>query len=122
MPMPEITITEFADVIREQMRAEMRVHRVEVEAVLKEVKTEVNAGRREQRAQHRELVALVAELSETVTGQTSTVNELAATRATWTRRVQLAVRACRWLFNSAPGLTATAISVAGATAAAIALL
>jgi thiamine pyrophosphate-dependent acetolactate synthase large subunit-like protein len=115
--MPDVTITEFANAIRAEMRAEMRVHRTEVEGALKDVKTQQLRARRENRDRHNELVRAIAELRDLVEGQAKTVTELATTRAAWARRAQLITRA----LTSTPGLVGTVSAIAGAVAAAIAL-
>lgn len=118
--MPDITISELVDLVEGKLNAEMRVHRIEVESALRDVQAEVADGRVEHRRQHRELVELVANLTKTVNTQAETVNDLAATRATWTTRVQIVTRCGRWLFNSAPGQMTTVVTTAGAIAGAIA--
>lgn len=113
---PEISITEFADAIRGQLRAEMRVHRTRMNTALREFKDEVGE-KIDEHAESQERVE--AQLSELVVAVTALVQKDQAETAARERRVTVIRRGWR-LVNTAPGAIATVTGTAGAIAGAIA--
>lgn len=123
--MPDITISEFAQALRGELRAEMRVHRNRMNTQLREFKHEVGEKVTEVGEKIDEHAAGQDRVETQLAALTTAVNQLvskdAAATAARARRAHAARLAWRTV-TSTPGLIAAATSIIGAAAAAIALL